>query len=65
MEELDKCHTSQQSSVQSELKKEMALLQKRILMDMVGLNFYFCSRLGGHGGSKVILLFPSWWTWWV
>ena len=61
MEELDKCHTSQQSSVQSELKKEMALLQKRILMDMVGLKFYFCSRPGGHGGSKVLLL-PSW-TW--
>ncbi|KAK7099285.1 synaptonemal complex protein 3-like [Littorina saxatilis] len=34
VEELDKSHVIQQSSVQSELKKEMALLQKRILMDM-------------------------------
>ncbi|ESO97668.1 hypothetical protein LOTGIDRAFT_152756 [Lottia gigantea] len=33
MDELDKCHISQQSNVQSELKKEMALLQKKILMD--------------------------------
>ena len=35
LEELEKSHTVQQNSVQSELKKEMALLQKRILMDMV------------------------------
>ncbi|XP_050409584.1 synaptonemal complex protein 3, partial [Patella vulgata] len=33
MDELDKCHLTQQSSVQSELKKEMGLLQKKILMD--------------------------------
>ena len=33
--ELDKCHQSQHSTVQSEMKKEMSLLQKRILMDTV------------------------------
>ncbi|XP_041367395.1 synaptonemal complex protein 3-like [Gigantopelta aegis] len=33
VDELDKCHTSQQNNVQIELKKEMALLQKKILMD--------------------------------
>ncbi|CAG2210275.1 MRPS27 [Mytilus edulis] len=31
--ELDNCHQSQHSTVQSEMKKEMSLLQKRILMD--------------------------------
>nr|KAG5700981.1 hypothetical protein BaRGS_022692 [Batillaria attramentaria] len=48
LDELDKAHSTQQSAVHSELKKEMALLQKRILMDMdrnhpaplfAGLNF--------------------------
>ncbi|XP_076450134.1 synaptonemal complex protein 3-like [Babylonia areolata] len=34
LDELEKSHANQQNSVQSELKKEMALLQKRILMDM-------------------------------
>ncbi|XP_072419592.1 synaptonemal complex protein 3 isoform X1 [Chiloscyllium punctatum] len=33
LEELEKSHTEQQSAVQSELRKEMALFQKRILMD--------------------------------
>lgn len=33
IESLEKCHSDQQASVQGELKKEMALLQKRILMD--------------------------------
>ncbi|XP_033751590.1 synaptonemal complex protein 3-like [Pecten maximus] len=33
MEDLGTCHNSQQSNVQSELKKEMTLLQKKILMD--------------------------------
>ncbi|XP_062921748.1 synaptonemal complex protein 3 isoform X4 [Mobula hypostoma] len=33
LEELEKTHTEQQSAVQSELRKEMALFQKRILMD--------------------------------
>ncbi|XP_048780789.1 synaptonemal complex protein 3-like [Ostrea edulis] len=33
IDELEKCHQNQQSSVQSELKKEMSLLQKKILMD--------------------------------
>nr|XP_011448015.2 synaptonemal complex protein 3 [Crassostrea gigas] len=33
IDELERCHHDQQSSVQSELKKEMSLLQKRILMD--------------------------------
>ncbi|XP_076116305.1 synaptonemal complex protein 3-like [Mytilus galloprovincialis] len=31
--DLDNCHQSQHSTVQSEMKKEMSLLQKRILMD--------------------------------
>ncbi|KAK3103271.1 hypothetical protein FSP39_018020 [Pinctada imbricata] len=35
IDDLDKSHEGQQVSVQSELKKEMALLQKRILMDTV------------------------------
>ena len=35
IDELEKCHHNQHSSVQSELKKEMSLLQKRILMDTV------------------------------
>ncbi|XP_014672008.1 PREDICTED: synaptonemal complex protein 3-like isoform X2 [Priapulus caudatus] len=33
MEELESSHNQQQGSVQSELRKEMALLQKKILMD--------------------------------
>eukprot|EP00061_Rhincodon_typus_P010660 g35131.t1 len=33
LEELEKSHTEQQTAVQSELRKEMALFQKRILMD--------------------------------
>ena len=35
MDNLEKCHEEQQGSVHSELKKEMALLQKKILMDTV------------------------------
>ena len=35
MDELDRCHQEQQSSMQGELKKEMALLQKKILMETV------------------------------
>ena len=38
MEELDKTRESQHAALQSELKKEMQLLQKRILMDTVSLN---------------------------
>ncbi len=37
MEDLEKSHLDQQSNVQSELKKEMALLQKKILMDTVSI----------------------------
>ncbi|XP_069797390.1 synaptonemal complex protein 3 isoform X2 [Narcine bancroftii] len=33
LEDLEKSHTEQQTAVQSELRKEMALFQKRILMD--------------------------------
>ncbi|CAH1787931.1 unnamed protein product [Owenia fusiformis] len=33
VDELGKCHDNQHSNVQQELKKEMALLQKKILMD--------------------------------
>jgi len=32
---LEKSHLDQQTSVQGELKKEMAMLQKKILMDTV------------------------------
>ena len=38
LEELDKTRESQHAALQSELKKEMQLLQKRILMDTVSLN---------------------------
>uniref|UniRef100_A0A4W3JPJ7 Synaptonemal complex protein 3 n=1 Tax=Callorhinchus milii TaxID=7868 RepID=A0A4W3JPJ7_CALMI len=38
LEELEKSHSEQQSAVQSELRKEMALFQKRILMDTVSNN---------------------------
>lgn len=37
MEDLDRCHQEQQLSMQEELKKEIALLQKKILMDSVRL----------------------------
>ncbi|XP_064602483.1 synaptonemal complex protein 3-like [Liolophura sinensis] len=33
MGDLEKCHKDQHSNIQSELRKEMALLQKKILMD--------------------------------
>ncbi|XP_066275792.1 synaptonemal complex protein 3-like [Branchiostoma lanceolatum] len=33
MDELEHCHQDQQGSMQAELRKEMALLQKKILMD--------------------------------
>ncbi|XP_046328225.2 synaptonemal complex protein 3-like [Haliotis rufescens] len=33
VEELEQCHINQQNNVQSEMKKEMALLQKKLLMD--------------------------------
>ena len=43
MSELDQCHSDQQSHVQGELRKEMGMLQKKILMDTVrqqeGVNF--------------------------
>ena len=35
VEDLERCHHDQQGNVHSELKKEMALLQKKILMDTV------------------------------
>ena len=35
MQELDSAHQGQQAAMQSELKKEMALLQKKILMETV------------------------------
>ena len=35
MEDLDAAHHGQQAAMQSELKKEMALLQKKILMETV------------------------------
>ena len=33
--DLDQCHREQQVAMQSELKKEMGLLQKKILMENV------------------------------
>ena len=35
MDDLDHCHSEQQTNMQGELKKEMALLQKKILMETV------------------------------
>lgn len=35
MTELDACHHKQQVTVQTELKKEMGLLQKKLLMETV------------------------------
>ncbi len=35
--DLEKCHQNQNSTLQGELRKEMALLQKRILMDTVSI----------------------------
>ena len=35
MEELEKCHRKQQMDMQTEIKKEMALLQKKMLMESV------------------------------
>ena len=35
MKELDSCHYKQQASMQTELKKEMGLLQKKLLMETV------------------------------
>ena len=37
MQELDAAHQVQQTTMQSELKKEMALLQKKILMETVSV----------------------------
>ena len=43
VEDLEKNHQTQATNAQAELKKEMNLLQKKILMDTVGLipNIYF------------------------
>lgn len=38
MKELDSAHQGQQAAMQSELKKEMGLLQKKILMETVSEN---------------------------
>jgi synaptonemal complex protein 3 len=35
MEDLEKCHRKQQADMQTEIKKEMALLQKKMLMESV------------------------------
>ena len=35
MDELEKCHRKQQVDMQTEIKKEMALLQKKMLMESV------------------------------
>lgn len=39
MSELDTCHYKQQADMQTELKKEMSLLQKRLLMETVRICF--------------------------
>ncbi len=41
MQELDHCHEEQQASMQVELKKEMGLLQKKIMMENVHPTAYF------------------------
>ena len=35
MAELERCHQEQQTGMQGELKKEVALLQKKLLMESV------------------------------
>ena len=47
MEELEKCHRKQQMDMQTEIKKEMALLQKKMLMESV--------RKGGERERKLVL----------
>jgi len=38
MDDLEKSHLQQATNAQSELRKEMSLLQKKILMDTVSLS---------------------------
>ena len=45
MDELEKCHRKQQVDMQTEIKKEMALLQKKMLMESV-------SKEGGRGRGR-------------
>ena len=52
MEELEKTHLEQQNNVHAELRKEMALLQKKILIDTVS-NVCFRHDL------KVVLIIDS------
>ena len=45
MDELEKCHRKQQADMQTEIKKEMALLQKKMLMESV-------RKQGGRGEKE-------------
>lgn len=63
MSDLEKCHKDQHSNIQSELRKEMALLQKKILMDTVSealvsytilCRNFFCWYVGMHFNVKAL-----------
>ena len=49
MGDLEQCHQDQQGMVQGELRKEMGMLQKKILMDTVG---YILPSGGNRLGNK-------------
>ena len=44
MDELEKCHRKQQVDMQTEIKKEMALLQKKMLMESVSQHYVAFER---------------------
>ena len=50
MDELERCHQEQQTGMQGELKKEIALLQKKVLMESVS------QRSGGKVASFPVSL---------
>ena len=50
MDELEHCHQEQQTGMQGELKKEIALLQKKVLMESVS------QRSGGKVASFPVSL---------
>ncbi len=49
MDELDTCHKEQQKNMSSEIKEEMALFQKKILMETVSYVIIMITR-----GIKVV-----------
>ena len=61
MEELDSAHRGQQATMQSELKKEMALLQKKILMETVSstATVYTCTSHKKRQHPTLPYAYPS------